>query len=637
MLNRMGWKWPLVLASAIAVGPATANAFTLQENTVPAPPVGNREASMKVREAIAKFEAGDLAGAIVTLEETRAKHPMDAPTRNWLAHLYLKANRPGDAVALLEEAVRVDVNDARSWNDLALAYRRVSRNGEAIRALEQLLTLQPDRVDVMAALGSLYNEQEDYEKAIPLLKKADEKNPGDVDTLVNLGVALLNTDRRSEAETIFAALLEKDGNSRAALSWLGFLALERGDVARAVAMLERARTLSPNDLEILNNLGTAYLRSEPARHSEAIAVYRSMTNVRPDIFEPWYNLGVSLMAVNQNAEAVRAFTRAANIKPQDAFTWNNLGRAHENNGQMQESANAYVKASDLKPDNEVMARNAAITLLKAGDSRSATYIQRAMNNGSESKDLALSLAESLHREGKTGEALRVLESVQPAMSDRADYWFNLGVMRHATGDASGAEAAYRRAYELDGEDMDTLNNLGLMMYQKGEFGEATALFRELLRLDPKSETAKINLAASMSRLGETAQAVEIWRELVRTNPSRNDLRLDLANGLWALGETQQARFHYATILQSAPNNAHALNGMGLWHLLQAENGSAEQMFRKAMNVDKNFVAAYNNLAVTLERLNKRAEAILVLEQALRIDPNFADAKRNLQRMKSAEG
>jgi tetratricopeptide (TPR) repeat protein len=61
------------------------------------------------------------------------------------------------------------------------------------------------------------------------------------------------------------------------------------------------------------------------------------------------------------------------------------------------------------------------------------------------------------------------------------------------------------------------------------------------------------------------------------------------------------------------------------------------MFRKAMNVDKNFVAAYNNLAVTLERLNKRAEAILVLEQALRIDPNFADAKRNLQRMKSAEG
>jgi superkiller protein 3 len=158
-----------------------------------------------------------------------------------------------------------------------------------------------------------------------------------------------------------------------------------------------------------------------------------------------------------------------------------------------------------------------------------------------------------------------------------------------------------------------------------------------MRLDPASQSAKINLAASLSRLGETAQAVEIWRELVRANPSRNDLRLDLANGLWALGETQQARFHYATILQSAPNNAHALNGMGLWHLLQAENGSAEQMFRKAMNVDKNFVAAYNNLAVTLERLNKRAEAILVLEQALRIDPNFADAKRNLQRMKSAEG
>jgi Flp pilus assembly protein TadD len=158
-----------------------------------------------------------------------------------------------------------------------------------------------------------------------------------------------------------------------------------------------------------------------------------------------------------------------------------------------------------------------------------------------------------------------------------------------------------------------------------------------LQRAPNDTDARINLAAALSKTGSMAEAVEVWRGLVRSHPSRNDLRLDLANGLWSLGETQQARFHYATILQSSPTNVYALNGMGLWHLLQSENGEAEKSFRAAIAANRNFLPAYNNLAVALERLNRRAEAILMLEQALRIDPNFADARRNLERMKAAEG
>ena len=49
------------------------------------------------------------------------------------------------------------------------------------------------------------------------------------------------------------------------------------------------------------------------------------------------------------------------------------------------------------------------------------------------------------------------------------------------------------------------------------------------------------------------------------------------------------------------------------------------------------MSAYNNLAVALERQNKVKEAIAVLEQALKIEPGFADAQKNLDRLKAAGG
>jgi Tfp pilus assembly protein PilF len=74
--------------------------------------------------------------------------------------------------------------------------------------------------------------------------------------------------------------------------------------------------------------------------------------------------------------------------------------------------------------------------------------------------------------------------------------------------------------------------------------------------------------------------------------------------------------------------------MGLWSLEDAKLAEAEALFRQAMAAKKDYVPAYVNLAVTLEKENKRADAIKVLEAALKIDPKNDDAKKNLARMKS---
>lgn len=627
--------------AVIALGSALLMTSALpafaQETRPPVAPTADRatvKAAQGVLDAIRLFEGGQLENAIKALEAIRTESPTYAPARDWLAYLYMKANRFEDAVSLLEQAVEAEPENGRLWLSLGEAYQRTNRGSFAIVAYEEALKLG-ENGKLKATLGSLYLEEGETDKAIAMLEQAITEQGAGLDVLTNLGVAYLDADRMDDASRVFSQVLERDSNNRIALSWLGYISLSRGENEMAIEYLTRARAVDRNDLEVLNNLGAAYLRTE--KFTAATDVFESIVSLRPDLFEPLYNLGVCYQQNNRHADALNAYNRALEIRPDDPFAWNNKGRAHESLGQLREAAQAYSRASDLRPTEIVFARNATVMLSKAGMAGDAArYMERVNQLGGDSSIQMVSV-EGMVRAGQFQEADALLASLEGTQAGNAGYWYNRGVVASALGRGDDAIRFYRQAYEMDPQDVDTLNNLGLLYYGMEQFEEALPLFQEQVRLNPTSFEARMNLAATLSRTGKMTEAVELWRQLVRENPRRNDVRLDLANGLWTIGEAQQARFHYATILQSDARNAGAHNGMGLWHLLNAKNADAEASFRTAMSIDKNLYSAYNNLAVALERQNKRAQAILVLEQVLQMKPDFAEAQRNLQRMKAAEG
>ncbi len=151
----------------------------------------------------------------------------------------------------------------------------------------------------------------------------------------------------------------------------------------AIEYLTRARAVDRNDLEVLNNLGAAYLRTE--KFTAATDVFESIVSLRPDLFEPLYNLGVCYQQNNRHADALNAYNRALEIRPDDPFAWNNKGRAHESLGQLREAAQAYSRASDLRPTEIVFARNATVMLSKAGMAGDAArYMERVNQLGGDS-------------------------------------------------------------------------------------------------------------------------------------------------------------------------------------------------------------------------------------------------------------
>lgn len=78
-----------------------------------------------------------------------------------------------------------------------------------------------------------------------------------------------------------------------------------------------------------------------------------------------------------------------------------------------------------------------------------------------------------------------------------------------------------------------------------------------------------------------------------------------------------------------PDNPYLLNELGNLFLKQGRRKEAEARYARAVKLDKDFAAAWNNLGVVRYALGRKSEAKLAYHKAVAIQPNYALAWYNL--------
>jgi tetratricopeptide (TPR) repeat protein len=442
---------------------------------------------------------------------------------------------------------------------------------------------------------------------------------------------LYNSGKVDEALREFEALYASNPESVDVQAWLGFLYLKTNQHSKAVPVLEKAAAARPDSPDIAMNLGNAYMST--GMNDKALAQFEKVAQLQPERFEAVYNLGV-LHLNKDNAKAAEYLTKATEISPDNAVAHNNLGLAYEGQKMSDKAAASFAKASDLDKDSPVYAKNAGFAYVRARNQGAAiTFLERAKTLDSADNDVKVALAEMYMRSGRKPDAIGMYAELEPVMGTNANYWYNMGVVKSDMGDREGAEAAFRKSLAIE-DDLETRNNLGLLLFERGEYAESRDMFKGAMTISPNNIGVQLNYAAASLKAGDLPTAVDIWKRVIRSNPERNDVRLQLANALWQTDDRAGAGYHYRQVLARDRANAEALNGAGLVHLTEDRLGEAESAFRSAIASNGKLVPAYNNLAIALERQNKKAEAIKVLERALQIDPDNADIQDNLKRMKA---
>lgn len=105
--------------------------------------------------------------------------------------------------------------------------------------------------------------------------------------------------------------------------------------------------------------------------------------------------------------------------------------------------------------------------------------------------------------------------------------------------APGAEAAYRRAVQLDPTHLDARVNLGRMLHESGKLAAAEEEYRAVLAAGPHA-TASFNLAVALEDQGREDDALHAYHEAIAADPNCEDAYFNLARIYERRGERASA-------------------------------------------------------------------------------------------------
>jgi len=184
------------------------------------------------------------------------------------------------------------------------------------------------------------------EEAETLAALCSENNPSPLekDTLRSL----FDAGRYAEAEDLAMAMTERYPLNRFGWKVLGAVFSQMGRNEDALAPMQKAAAISPNDAEVHSNLGTIF--QNQCRLDESEICCQRALEIKPDYAEAHYHLGNTHMDTGRLDKAETSYRRALVIKPDYAEAHSNLGTIFQNVGRLGEAEVCCRRALEIKWD-----------------------------------------------------------------------------------------------------------------------------------------------------------------------------------------------------------------------------------------------------------------------------------------------
>jgi tetratricopeptide (TPR) repeat protein len=204
---------------------------------------------------------------------------------------------------------------AREARSTEVAVLARAGGGDAAVAVATALSSGPGSSGQDARLlGDLLTEQGRFAEAAASYATAIEREeregePADWRLLLQRGAALEQAGRWDEALPVLRRAVEAAPEEPLALNYLGYAQVERGEnLAAAVAMLEQAHRLAPEDLNIADSLGWGYYRQGNLARALPLLQQAAGTNEASGTVQE--HLGDALWTLGRRYEARYAWSAA---------------------------------------------------------------------------------------------------------------------------------------------------------------------------------------------------------------------------------------------------------------------------------------------------------------------------------------
>ena len=165
----------------------------------------------------------------------------------------VRGDRP-EAISDLDKAIRIAPDEAMPLVLRARIHQQAGDSEQAAADLERVLEKHPDHPAALELRGLMAAERNDYPAAIRDFRKLVSQQQDDAVLMGQLAMLYLGAKQPRQAIKRFSRALELDDKSFASRRGRSDAEISIGDHAAALADLEKALELQPDESGVLNNL-----------------------------------------------------------------------------------------------------------------------------------------------------------------------------------------------------------------------------------------------------------------------------------------------------------------------------------------------------------------------------------------------
>lgn len=503
----------------------------------------------EVTQALQKYQAKDLKGAIAVLEPLRTKKGAPPAALALLGSLYFEAGRPKDSLAVLGPLADGGAAGPVILHTAARAALALQDTAKAEAYLEKAVEKAPGSPasrDLGLLKGSTGRISESYRLLLPWCKA----HPEDHEARISAAYGAIELDRPPDAQELLSGLPQDDPRVRLLSARLQLLLQKPRE---SIALLEPLlKTAPPSlDLSVRHYLAEAHLAM--GQSSEAIALLQGKVGDDAALalllgraqyragnpadaaatLKPFADkalgkepanpagqrfaanfareYGQALVATSDWAAAIDVLGKATRYDPQNLQAWQLLGRAQLASGNREEGAKSMARVREIqsteKPNtekvNEQQRGSADPTHRNLEEARklvAAGRVDEALGLIRQEIDLvpndprprAMEVT-TLIGAKRTDEALKAVERALAVSPGNPDFLYLRGAVRMGTKDLAGAEKDYRQALTAQPGHVAAMNDLAVLLISDGRKEEARGLLRRVLEIRPGDPLAVANL------------------------------------------------------------------------------------------------------------------------------------------------
>ncbi len=432
-----------------------------------------------------------------------------------------------------------------------------------------------------------------------------------------------------------------------------------------------ARVHSHPDADAYEALGIWF--GENSKSECAAQAFQAGLKLKPNSPRLPYLLGLSLYTAGKLEESVAPLQHSVEQHPKEEKTHLLLASSLAGLGRSKEAFVEWQAALRIDSNSKMALDGIAKILLDAGDNE--TVIAQLTDTQLD-ENLTLDLATAYRRTGQFNDAARVLTEGMKTYPNSAALTSSLvstyvKLSRFEDATRVAEQLAGRNPHDIEAQriylhvlvfnaenqtavplarkllaqtphDADFLYLNGVLERTAGDFTAARKHLEEAAKLNPNHYSTRYNLGYTLEQLQDNAGAKGQLQKAIELDPTEPESRFELAKVLRKLGETDAAQQQLVLYQKEVKDKSdHTIAAQKSTQAAEAaragDKRKAAALYREAIATLPDNAGLPFQLALVLNDLNDTEGERIALEQAVKIDPNFALARYQLGILDSRSG